>query len=78
MTHISNVTVAGSGVLGSQIAYQSAYSGKNVIIYDINDEAIAKAKDRIKSLRSLYKKKTLILRIVSLKQDWSGSNIRRT
>ncbi len=44
MTDIKNVTVAGSGVLGSQIAYQSAYSGKNVTIYDISDDAVAKAK----------------------------------
>ncbi|KZL41399.1 3-hydroxyacyl-CoA dehydrogenase [Secundilactobacillus collinoides] len=54
MTDIKNVTVAGSGVLGSQIAYQSAYSGKNVTIYDISDDAVAKAKNRVKDLRSLY------------------------
>ncbi|WP_054661054.1 3-hydroxyacyl-CoA dehydrogenase [Secundilactobacillus kimchicus] len=56
MTHISNVTVAGSGVLGSQIAYQSAYSGKNVIIYDINDEAIAKLRTGLKVCGRCIKK----------------------
>ncbi len=41
---IKNVTVAGSGVLGSQIAFQTAFRGYNVTIYDINDEVISKAK----------------------------------
>lgn len=37
-----NITVAGSGVLGSQIAYQSAFKGFNVTVYDINDDALKK------------------------------------
>ena len=52
---IKNVTVAGSGVLGSQIAYQTAYKGFKVVVYDINEDAINKAKDRIKALRHMYK-----------------------
>lgn len=52
---IKNVTVAGSGVLGSQIAYQTAYKGFKVVVYDINEDAINKAKDRIKNLRHMYK-----------------------
>lgn len=40
-----NITVAGSGVLGSQIAYQTAYKGFTVSVYDINDEAIEHAKE---------------------------------
>lgn len=54
MTSINNVTVAGSGVLGSQIAYQCAYRGKQVTVYDINDQAIEKAKSRIAGLESSY------------------------
>lgn len=51
-----NITVAGSGVLGSQIAFQTAYKGKfNVAIYDINDEALERAKDRILNLNPYYK-----------------------
>ncbi|GIO24210.1 hypothetical protein J11TS1_27910 [Oceanobacillus sp. J11TS1] len=42
-----NVTVAGSGVLGSQIAYQISYKGFNVTVYDINDEAVDAAKTRM-------------------------------
>ncbi len=41
---IKNVTVAGSGVLGAQIALQAAYHGFNVTVYDINDAALDKAK----------------------------------
>jgi len=50
----NNVTVAGSGVLGSQIAYQVAFKGYDVAVYDINDEAIAKAKERIAQLKPRY------------------------
>lgn len=53
---IKNVTIAGSGVLGSQIAFQTAFRGYNVTIYDINDEVIAKAKDRMLGLVETYKK----------------------
>ncbi|MCL1702169.1 3-hydroxyacyl-CoA dehydrogenase [Lysinibacillus sp. Bpr_S20] len=49
-----NITVAGSGVLGSQIAYQSAFKGFNVTVYDINDEALKNAQDRISNLKPLY------------------------
>ncbi|KJY50859.1 3-hydroxyacyl-CoA dehydrogenase [Bifidobacterium mellis] len=56
MTNIHNVTVAGGGVLGSQIAYQSAFKGKKVTIYDINDQAVAAAEERVKNLRDSYKR----------------------
>lgn len=56
MTNIEKVTVAGGGVLGSQIAYQSAFKGKKVTVYDINDEAVAAAEQRIKNRRDLYKR----------------------
>lgn len=49
-----NITVAGSGVLGSQIAYQTAFKGFNVTVYDINEEAIGLAKDRIINLTRRY------------------------
>lgn len=55
MTSIDRVTVAGGGVLGGQIAFQSAFKGKHVTIYDINDDAIAAAEKRIKSRRDAYK-----------------------
>ena len=50
MMKYTNITVAGSGVLGSQIAYQTAFKGFNVSVYDINDEALARAKERFEAL----------------------------
>ncbi|MBR7554996.1 3-hydroxyacyl-CoA dehydrogenase [Allobacillus sp. GCM10007491] len=49
-----NITVAGSGVLGSQIAYQTAYKGFTVSVYDVNDEAIGKAKERYQKWMQRY------------------------
>lgn len=49
-----NVTIAGSGVLGSQIAFQSAFHGFQVNVYDINDVAIEAAKERMENLKNVY------------------------
>lgn len=51
---IKNVTVAGAGVLGSQIAFQTAFKGFNVSSYDINDKALEEAKERFKVLMDRY------------------------
>lgn len=50
-----HITVAGSGVLGSQIAYQTAFKGFNVAIYDINDSAIESSKKRLAKLKKNYR-----------------------
>lgn len=42
--NFKNVTVAGSGVLGYQIAFQTAFHGFKISVYDINDEVLGKAK----------------------------------
>lgn len=55
---IKNVTVAGTGVLGSQIAFQTAFKGFEVSAYDINDEALEKAKERFKVLKQRYQEDT--------------------
>lgn len=55
MSIISNVTVVGTGVLGSQIAYQTAFHGYAVTAYDISDEIIEKARSRFARLAELYK-----------------------
>lgn len=49
-----NITVAGSGVLGSQIAFQTAFFGYNVSVYDINEEALTKAKELLNNLKGVY------------------------
>jgi 3-hydroxyacyl-CoA dehydrogenase len=54
MTVIKNVTVLGTGVLGSQIAFQTALHGFTVSAYDINAEAVAQAKARITLLAQTY------------------------
>lgn len=51
---IKNVSVAGTGVLGSQIAFQTAFKGFQVSSYDINDEALEKARERFKVLMKRY------------------------
>ncbi|MDI7743822.1 3-hydroxyacyl-CoA dehydrogenase [Lysinibacillus fusiformis] len=48
------IVVAGSGVLGSQIAFQTAFKGYDVTVYDINDEAIDRGKNRIMNLKVRY------------------------
>src|SRR5690242_10512554 len=50
-----NTTVAGSGVLGSQIAFQIAYKGFHVNVYDISDQALGQAKERLTKLKDNYK-----------------------
>ena len=52
---IRNVTVAGTGVLGAQIAFQAAYHDFNVTAYDINDAVLEKARARFKGLQDVYR-----------------------
>ena len=52
--NFKNITVAGSGVLGSQIAFQTAFHGFNVSVYDINEQALEKAKERLNNLSTVY------------------------
>ena len=53
--NFKNVTDAGSGVLGYQIAFQTAFHGFKVSVYDINDEVLAKAKAKFYELCECYK-----------------------
>lgn len=53
---IKNVTIVGSGVLGSQIAFQSAFHGYSVVLYDLNNDVLDKAKQSLKILAENYKK----------------------
>ncbi|WP_394771417.1 3-hydroxyacyl-CoA dehydrogenase [Lacisediminihabitans sp.] len=55
MAKIAKVTVLGTGVLGSQIAFQAAYFGYDVIAYDISDEVLETAKRRFAGLAKAYK-----------------------
>ena len=53
--NFKNVTVAGSGVFGYQIAFQTAFHGFKVSIYDINDDVLAKVKAKFFELSECYK-----------------------
>lgn len=50
-----NITVAGTGVLGSQIAYQTAYKGFHVNVYDVSEEVLRHARERLANLKENYK-----------------------
>src|SRR4029077_7485418 len=51
---IGKVTVLGTGVLGSQIAFQCAYRGFDVTAYDISDNILANARSRFGDLAETY------------------------
>lgn len=51
---IKNVTVIGGGVLGSQIAYQSAYKGFTVTIYLRSDASIQRTQPKLDRLHRIY------------------------
>jgi 3-hydroxyacyl-CoA dehydrogenase len=53
---IGRVTVLGTGVLGSQIAFQCAYRRFDVTAYDISDDILAKAHSRFAHLAETYKR----------------------
>ncbi|MBE9463739.1 3-hydroxyacyl-CoA dehydrogenase [Dyadobacter subterraneus] len=50
---INNVTVFGSGVLGAQIAFQTAYHGYDVTLFDINEELLKNAKLKFEQFKAL-------------------------
>lgn len=52
--NIQKVVVAGGGVLGSQIALQSAYKGFDVTIWLRTDASIGRAQPKLERLRDIY------------------------
>lgn len=52
---LQNITVAGSGVLGYQIAFQAAFHGYNVTVYDVSNEIIVRAKDKFGIMSEHFK-----------------------
>jgi len=54
MTRLSNITVLGTGVLGSQIAFQTAFSGFDVVAWDVDDTALDAARVRFRRLADRY------------------------
>jgi 3-hydroxyacyl-CoA dehydrogenase len=52
-----NISVSGSGVLGSQIAFPTAYKVFHVNVYDISDQVLGQAKERLTKLKDNYKER---------------------
>ncbi len=52
---IQKVTVAGGGVLGSQIALQSAYKGFDVTLWLRSEGSIERTRPKLERLRGIYK-----------------------
>ena len=51
---IKNVTVMGGGVLGTQIAFQAAYSGFNVTIWLRSEGSIERTKPKLEMVKNSY------------------------
>nr|WP_201469599.1 3-hydroxyacyl-CoA dehydrogenase [Microbacterium hydrocarbonoxydans] len=51
---MKNITVLGTGVLGSQIAFQTAFHGFSVVAYDIDQAALDRASERFQALAERY------------------------
>ena len=52
---MKNITVAGGGVLGSQIAFQTAFCGFNVKIWLRSNESIGRTQPKLDRLYGIYK-----------------------
>ncbi|WP_418642920.1 3-hydroxyacyl-CoA dehydrogenase NAD-binding domain-containing protein [Vibrio chaetopteri] len=52
--NINNVTIAGAGLLGSQVAWQIAFSGFEVTVYDYFDKGLDKSKTLHKEYAELF------------------------
>jgi 3-hydroxybutyryl-CoA dehydrogenase len=52
--NINNVTIAGAGLLGSQVAWQIAFSGFEVTVYDYFDKGLATSKSLHEEYAALF------------------------
>ena len=53
ISQVKNVVVAGGGVLGSQIAFQTAYRGYQTTIWLRSEASIERARPKIEHLREV-------------------------
>jgi 3-hydroxyacyl-CoA dehydrogenase len=53
--NIKNITIVGNGVLGSQIAFLTAFHGYDVMVYDIRNKVLEKSKTTFRKLGETYK-----------------------
>ena len=51
---LNNLTVLGAGVLGGQIAWHSAFKGKNVVVYDLFDDSLQRCRVAHQQYAAIY------------------------
>lgn len=73
--NVNKVVILGGGVLGSQIAYQFAFSGFPTVIYDISDEAVNSAKQKVASYPKQYQQD---INATDAQIDTANSNLSLT
>ena len=52
---LKNITVLGAGVLGGQIAWQSAFRGKSVVVYDLYEEGLEQCRISQQTYAHIYR-----------------------
>lgn len=52
---LKNLTAVGAGVLGGQIAWHSAFKGKNVVVYDLSEEGLNNCRTAHQTYAHIYK-----------------------
>ncbi len=55
MSRINHVVTLGSGVLGGQIAWHSAFRGKTVVAYDLTEDALSKCRAAHDRYAAIYR-----------------------
>ena len=56
MMKIKNVTIAGAGTLGAQVAWQTAFMGFNVIVYEPSNRGLERGKQQHQKFAELFLK----------------------
>lgn len=54
--NLERLTVLGAGVLGGQIAWHSAFKGKQVMVYDISEESLQRCRTAHDQYARIYQK----------------------
>ena len=54
MSDLHRIAVLGAGVLGGQIAWHSAFKGKDVVVYDISADAVVRLKAQHEVYAAIY------------------------
>src|SRR5438876_1376230 len=55
MSDLNNIVLLGSGVLGGQISFHSAYRGKSVTVYDISADALEACREDHATYAGIYR-----------------------